>query len=365
MILFILTHSRVALGFKVKCFVNEYNTIENATICSVYLENKPKVLDRLEFSTHNINTNRITTVDIRDGTNLNDIFDSIPTEVFEIFPNLENFDLASSIKVISSTDFLNATNLKALTLRQANITELKPHVFKELKNLKFFMFGWCWSIRSIERDVFTGLHNLTEIDIVHTAIETIDDGAFDLPNLTTLSITLSRLKLTDPTFCKLPNLQHLYLSFNDLTHLGRSLYCLKNIISINLFDNKINDIDLVEFAKLPRLEYLNLGYSGFTFSATKEAATVEQTSLKYLDLNGINSTNPLDLHQLSIFKGLKYLDLRNIAYTHFDFGKSDIKTVLPNLIELNLCLTEISTSNLTKSRHQLKLKNVEVKMCLP
>lgn len=114
--------------------------------------------------------------------------------------------------------------------------------------------------------------------------------------------------------------------------------------------------------RLSRLEYLDLASSGFSFCFNSKAKTAENTSLKTLLLRSNDLSNPLDLQQLSIFKGLSELDLSYNLYTDFDLGSSDIKTILPNLTILRMLGSKLDDRNLYMLSNQLKEKNVEFSM---
>lgn len=243
-------------------------------------------------------------------------------------------------------------------------TDLNEYCFNGLDKLEKLFLNWS-PLLIIRTNVFTGMNNLLTLYVNSNEMNMIQEGVFDLPKLITLNLSHNKLTtLSDLTFCKLPNLQELYLNHNKLTRIGQSLNinCLTNIRRIDLNHNLINDIHLLEFAKLSRLEWLDLGTSGFSFvsNENENAETVINMSLKCLRLNLNGLRNPLDLHQLNIFKNLSHLDLAFNLYRHFDLGPSDIKTILPNISKLRLAETEISADDLVMLRNQLKDKNVEL-----
>lgn len=294
----------------------------------------PSKVDRLEFD-YNYGS-RDTIINFQLGTT-GAGFTTIPTEIFESFPNLVYFALKTDLEVISPNDWQNATSLIELRLYGHNVTVLRAHSFNAIALEKLQILRLSYSqLNTIERDAFVGLNNLTLLDLTDNKIHTIEDGAFDLPRVTTLYMAFNELTtLSDSTFCKLPNLQEVKLQYNSLKHIGRSLYCLTNIGQIYLDSNSIEDINLLEFVKLPRLSTLSLKKSGFSFDVTSDnVTTVENTSLKTLDLSANNLTNVLDLQKLNIFQGLSNLHLNGNLYKDFDYEEKNLRKIFPNLTSL-------------------------------
>lgn len=294
----------------------------------------PSKVDRLEFDYNYGSRDTITNFQL--GTT-SPGFTTIPTEIFESFPNLVYFALKTDLEVISPNDWQNATSLIELRLYGHNVTVLRAHSFNAnaLEKLQILRLSYS-QLNTIQRDAFVGLNNLTLLDLTDNKIHTIEDGAFDLHRVTKLYMAFNELTtLSDSIFCKLPNLQEVKLQYNLLKHIGRSLYCLTNIGQIYLDSNSIEDINLLEFVKLPQLSTLSLRKSGFSFDATSDnVTTVENTSLKTLDLSANNLTNVLDLQKLNIFQGLSNLHLNGNLYKDFDSGEDYLRNIFPNLTSL-------------------------------
>lgn len=325
-------------------------------LCVVHNIKVPEERERLEFDFNGKNGSKITAIELY-SQDYKRGFGSIPTEVFTIFPNLKEFRIDSKITTLSPDDWQNATNLTRLRLLENIISELKANTFKGLNKLNELDLRYN-RISVISRGAFAGLNNLTGLYLNNNYLSTIEEGAFDLPELLTLWLTRNHLT-TLPDLLKLPKLKTLYLDSNKLTHIGQSLYSLQNLKTVLLGRNEIEDIDLIEFAKLPRLEELDLRSNRFSFQANQHAnITVENTSLKTLVLAENNLMDPLDLHQLSVFKGLEYLILDENPYTHFNLNAKDIKAILPKLETLSLKWTKISEKNLQILTQQLNVENV-------
>lgn len=80
---------------------------------------------------------------------------------------------------------------------------------------------------------------------------------------------------------------------------------LDSLKNIKLDYNKINDIDLVDFTRLPRLEKLYLRATGVNLGIVNvDSASPLQSSLFFLHLGNNNLTNAADLEVLRIFPNL-------------------------------------------------------------
>lgn len=143
----------------------------------------------------------------------------IPTNIFSTFPNLENLRMPTSITELHPGDFNNATNLTilwmsknklkiirnnvfsaigktnhtgdaapplpkllSLSLRENVISEIEENSFSGLKSLKNLHLEFN-RLTIIRGQIFAGLPSLEGLDLYSNQIETIEDGAFDLPQL--------------------------------------------------------------------------------------------------------------------------------------------------------------------------------------
>lgn len=154
----------------------------------------------------------------------------------------------------------------------------------------------------------------------------------------------------------------LSLEQNELEHIGRSLYRLKKIDNINLYDNRIQDIDLNEFSKLPLLRKLEMGRSGFTFATTKiEVREIyNNTELHYLYISNNDLSDARELSKLRIFPFLKFLDLSNNLYENLDVGSNQtLKDILPRLESLDFTDTSIECRNMVAVSREFGSAEIE------
>lgn len=295
---------------------------------------------------------------------------NIPPIVWAVFPNLQELVLADYAAVASLTavDFLYATKLKLLNLRGNKITTIAQATFARASALE--KIDLSYNLISVIEDLaFSGLDNLKELDLSHNKIgalmvftlsnlknlETLDlgnnkiklveDGALALPKLKVLNFNLNDVKLLpDNLFglipSQLPPLTYVDFGENKLTHIGTSLYGLKELTSLNLTSNKkIDDINLAALAQLPALETLLLSNSGFQFPLILSDATLfspaapvptSASPLKKLYLAKNKLVNPDVFRQLAFFGELEVLSLEENRFSYLD-DVDKLPTWFPNL----------------------------------
>lgn len=301
----------------------------------------------------------------------------IPREIFIAFPNLAIFDISTNISELTPGDFNHAFNLTMLNLQDnnlkiikagiftshpseisknadglfplhklielgfsfSNISEIEANSFNGLTNLEQLHLQYN-KLRVIRRESFAGLPSLNFIDLRDNGIETIEDGALDLPKVADIHLAYNKLtQLSDTMFNKLPSLTHIALDGNGLNHIGRSLYRLPKVEKISLDWNQIEDIDLAAFAQLPSLRELRLDSAGAIFATTNlDDAQHWNSSLKRLHINNNKLPDATELSKLRIFPNLDYLGLMNNAFINLDVGNDrTLKDILPSLHTLYIC----------------------------
>lgn len=255
-------------------------------------------------------------------------FTTIPAGVFEQLPKLKKFELyRSKMTSLSSDKLAPAKKLESLTLEGCGITEVQPKSFSGFENITDLSLE-SNHITHIQRDTFVDMPKLKVLELNNNGIRTIEDGAFDLPELVKLQMSGNELtELSDSLFSSLHNLRDLFLFNNELTHIGRSMYGLPRVGQISLYDNQVVDIDLVEFAKMPSLSVLQLDNNGFSL----ESQTSSDFENEHLETLGLGGVKLVDLKKLSIFKGLRKLNLQSGSYDGLDLPSMNVKSFLPKL----------------------------------
>lgn len=337
--------------------------------------------EKLTFVQSYSSADKIKTVDISTEANQHGI-DHLPTEVFDVFPNVEALRVNSKVKTISSSDLQGASNLTELvvsngleiigidTFPTANrltflsfegnrIATIADYAFQRLSHL-FSLKLQRNQLTRIKRHTFAGLSELHVLNLNQNQIQSIDDGAFQLPKLQFLQIQQNQLQtLSDNVFTGMTDLIDVSISGNRLRQINKSLYGLSNLKKIDLSFNQIADIDLNRFAaEFPALVDLRLVGSGFTFNTTlqnkRTNVNTSSSVLEYIYLDRNNLSNPVELHALHLFGELTTLSLENNLFTHFDLGDRRLKETLPKLEYLSLDGNLIDQDNINKIAQNLK-----------
>lgn len=292
----------------------------------------------------------------------------IPSSIFNTFPNLTTLSMSTNLEELNPDDFVHAINLYELNLNanqlkiirntvfshvarmaqswaypaditkisvdrvfplhKLSILNLGQNAISEIEDNSFFGLNNIWDLqlkenhlKVVRRHTFAGLPSLVFLGLDNNRIETIEDGAFDLPSLEMLKLYQNKLKtLSDVVFDGLRQIQVILLDRNELEHIGRSLYGLSSIDIIFLNENRIQDIDLTAFAQMPELEHLELRQSGFSFAATKlEGDRRWNSSLIKIDLSDNNLINATELINLRVFPKLRSLILDGNVYKNLSF----------------------------------------------
>lgn len=288
----------------------------------------------------------------------------VPSGIFTSLPELEILDISNSnLEELTASDFVDANHLQEFNGSRNKLQMIKKSVFSYVARLAEswaheitkisvdddFPLHQLWRINlehnhifdiedysfyglnnlvnlelrgndllTIRKNTFAGIPSLGFLDLSENDLRTIEEGAFDFVELDVLHLNGNELKrLSDNLFDRMPNVQRISLHQNALERIGRSLYNLSNVNTISLGDNHIIDIDLVEFAQLPKLNDLKLDNSGFTFDTTSDEYRPINSSLKALDLSQNNLTDASDLIRLRIFRNLCVLNLNVNPFTNF------------------------------------------------
>lgn len=312
----------------------------------------------------------------------------IPTEIFELFPNLQSLSLTARIKTVHKTDLQNAHKLQNLLLANNELESIPALVFSAADNLEKldlsfnriheiqdnafagsnklkYLYLQRNALTKITRNAFSGLPKLRSLILDHNEIEEIEDGAFNLPNLKELGINKNKLKiLSDNMFLGTPLLYKLQIKGNKLTHIGQSLYNLNGIEYISLENNQIEDVDLAQFAKLRTLEYLFLENNGHPFDNSSlfevDNSTRLQSTLKYLIISGNKLSNSEILQDLSHLNlaYLERLDLDGNEFQRINFD--DLKQNFPKLITIDMGVNKWSCEWLSDTFEKFEKENIDV-----
>lgn len=338
-----------------ECFIDEWIALEeNDTLVIV-----PPSPDRL-----------ITTITFSRPSTL----PAFPITIFQTFPNVSQVKLISTgievleendfinavalknlhlqlnyIRLISKTSFAYAISLEELTLSGNRIQVVENFSFETLKNLIKLDLQQN-NLTNLTANLLAGADNLREIYLNDNQIDTIADGALYAESLERIYLQDNRLKvLSMDLLTGTPALYGIDLSGNQLVSVEGIFNKCSNLTVIGLKRNILETIDLMEFASLPSLMMLSLesNHLKFNESHIQSESTISnsmaahnkwmssKTHLEYLNLDSNNLSATQILHQLSIFKRLKFLDLDDNQFKQID-DLNIVRNIFPNFIQLNV-----------------------------
>lgn len=313
------------------------------------------------------------------------ILTEMPTEVFELFPNLKEFNVqCKNITSFTQDDFIHAGNLERFSLPSDQVTQLQSRVFAKMPKLtEIYLQGN--QIHTIEDYAFDGLVNLKDLNLHgnkltkigkltfvnlpaldvlllnENAIAEIEDGAFDLPKLRRLELSENQLKtLSNSLFTHAPALKSLLLDSNQLEHINDALYSLNSLQELRLSHNKMKDFDIKKISKLPNLLLLSLQNIDFNFDAVDvseddiKTAKSKVTTL-YLKHNKLSSE--VIFQKLKIFPGLESVFLSNNLLTKVDLeaintgGLTHLSEININDNKFDMKWLETKTDELSMTLH--------------
>lgn len=238
-------------------------------------------------------------------------------------------------RVVAGT--FQSSKLQLLDLESNMIEVIDDFSFANLSALGFITLAKN-KLTTINRNTFSGLISLGNLDLGKNRIHTIENGAFaDLNGLNLLFLNQNNLKeIKDQLFDRLTKLVLLNASYNQIESIGDSLYPLSSLESLYLDNNLINDIDLVQLAKLPKLLRMHLNKTGLklkNYNACLDCSWSSMSPLEYLNLQSNNLISVASLEVLRIFPNLTELDLSdNEIYVE----KERLRSFLPKLNVLKL-----------------------------
>lgn len=350
-----------AHGANITCVLHENENFQiDINACNVVEVIALERGEPLNFLVSSNNTENITAVHFTPPGQIQLNITFLPRELFRIFPKLEMLELRAKVESLEMVDFLNARNLKQLTLNNQlsrlstrvfsvatnltnlvlsrnRISEIEDYAFEGLAKLEQLALAKNQLTR-LTRLMFTGLPKLNFLNLRDNDIASIDDGTFELPSLDELILSKNKLKrLSDTLFQGAPTLRNIAIDNNDLEHIGSSLYGLRNAARIVLYQNKISDVDIVALSRLPELTTLWMRESGFTFANRSLADFVASDSkITYLDISANHLSDPDDFQRLTIFRQLKTLVLDGNAYTELNLANRTMRQYFSDMDTIHL-----------------------------
>ncbi|XP_022916006.2 chondroadherin-like [Onthophagus taurus] len=237
---------------------------------------------------------------------------NVPSNAFDITNNqIATLILQrSNILGLSNAAFMGLIQLKVLDLSYNSIPSIAPGVFKGIKNVISLDLSHN-NLGMLLKNGFSELGNLTTMHLNDNLIKSIDSGSFEkLGHLKHLDLTNNYVKEITDSFVGVPNLEHLMLRNNSLTALQPDQINMTSLISLDLSQNKIQNLTAYVFSSLKNLEQLNLSRNGL--ENIENGAFKGLSKLEYLDLENNN------IHTLQY---ATFIRLHNLRELHMPYNK--------------------------------------------
>lgn len=293
------------------------------------------------------------------------IVDDQPKDFYENAENLQKIQLErQNLTKIKSTAFTNAINLVEIDLDNNQILLIGEDAFVGLVNLTILSLAKN-NLSAIRTNTFAGAVNLKRLYLNHNKIESIDDGAFNLPALEAILLQYNYLKrLSSSLFIGTPQLKEAIFEENELVHIGDAFTHLKNLRTLILDYNSIEDINLRKLAQLPELNHLSLRKSGIrlTNNVTDEMIKMNGNASKLEELHLAEnklSNSDVIMQQLAIFNHMVLLNLEYNELTHLS-NVYDFKRMFPRLRIINLAWNPIRCHWVEQYVNYLEKKNLRI-----
>jgi Leucine-rich repeat (LRR) protein len=205
-------------------------------------------------------------------------------------------------------------NLQGLIGVQTYLTVINANDLKGLKKLKYLSLAKS-DLKVIEKDVFSDLISLTELDLSDAGIRSIDEHAFQgLSALKTLYLGANKLTQLEPnTFSALTSLESISLEFNHLEAIDDNLFASNTLLAdIWLNSNKITIMDWKVFENLKSLSYVDVQenpcidgvYDSSIFNELKDGlkdCVVTEAPVVNNEKNAVTTTKKLEIrNELSV-----------------------------------------------------------------
>ena len=294
----------------------EYFTLEQNKISEINIPNSVKRF--------NLNNNNLTHIEIPEGV-----------EEAEIRRNkLETINVSSTVKKL----FLNQNKITSITLPSG--MEIAYLAENKIENV---------TLRGPVKHLGLERNNISHIDLVE-GIERLDLSYNKIEEITLpstlIDLSLNRNKISN---IDLPDgIQYADLSYNKISNID--VRNKSNLVSLNLMDNYLEDIDV---SNNPKLEVINFSLKNskdtIDFSNNPKLREVEIRSKNKAKIKSLDFSNNPDLHTLKLGSlGLTNLNIdSNINLSNIDLYGNNLENIdLNNKTKLSYVdLSDNNTKN--------------------
>lgn len=211
---------------------------------------------------------------------------SIPSDAFEVFPNVRVLVLRCDLQRLSARD-LNASKLIFLDAGYNNrLTVLESRLFEGAPTLELIDFGFN-EIERIEPNAFGGIGMAQTVYLGGNKLKSVASRTFaGAVNLRKLDLSLNEIALLgSEAFAGLRSLRTLLLNQNRIARLAATIFAsLERLERLDLSVNRIASIENGTFDNLERLRFLDVAFN--RIKAINEDCFAGTVNLMTLHLSG-------------------------------------------------------------------------------
>lgn len=226
-----------------------------------------------------------------------------------------------------------------LEIHDMNLLSIREGAFKNLSTTKLSL-GLGNKISVVRRESFKGLDKLVRLDLDSNVVQLSPNLFSELKQLNSLSLIFNKINdIPKDTFADLSNLMWLYLGHNDIRSINKNSFSglSSSLLFLWLNDNKISSVESGTFGQMPELTRLHLENNKLTSiqqGVLKGLHKLDGLFLEYNQLGGVSKTD---------FKGLIGLRILNLHHNQIDGIEEGAFSDLKQLEQLDLRKNRLST----------------------
>lgn len=226
-----------------------------------------------------------------------------------------------------------------LDIHDMNLLSIRENAFKNLSTTKLSL-GLGNKISVVRRESFKGLDKLARLDLDSNAIQLSPNLFSELKQLNSLSLIFNRIDdIPRDTFADLSNLMWLYLGHNDIRSIDKNSFSglSSSLLFLWLNDNKISSIESGTFGQMPELTRLHLENNKLTSIRQGVFKGLHKLDGLFLEHNQLARVSKTD------FKGLIGLRILNLHHNRIESIEEDAFSDMKQLEQLDLRKNQLST----------------------
>ncbi|OAD58266.1 Chaoptin [Eufriesea mexicana] len=268
--------------------------------------------------------------DVKLGYNF---LEAIPEFSFHNLTDLMSLDLTGNrIKFLNSDSIMDCPKLITISLAYNRIVKMEKNAFYGLPSLHFLHLEFN-KLTVLDLDAISEIGGPEfALNVSYNAISIINSGGL-MNNLTRLDLSFNNIShLPADAFYGTPGLSSLDLQSNFISVLEPGTFTLKRLETLNLRNNKIENLRRQSFHCLELLQQLDLSGNQITQLPTEQFRNLKNLRILNLSANKIRSL-PKD-----VFEGTK-LEILDLSSNKFTVVPS------PSFLEVGYTLRDLNLAD--------------------